>query len=257
MSTRTILSLLLVLAALVSGCAAEAGEPPVSGGEGGAALSGRPYFEVFDATNGDHYFRLSAENHEIILASQAYDTRTAALNGVLSVLDNGELSARYSIAVAADGSYYFTLRARNGRVIGMSETYVTRSGAESGVESVMRNVGAYLDWQAARTGARFEVFAGADGRYYFDLFAKNGEIVLTSQGYGDEAAAWNATFSAAENGIDAARYDIRPSNNGGYYFNVLAPNGQVIGTSEVYVSRSNAEQARDSIIALLPEVELL
>ncbi|NOY93166.1 MAG: YegP family protein [Deltaproteobacteria bacterium] len=36
-----------------------------------------------------------------------------------------------------------------------------------------------------------------------------------------------------------------------------ARNGRVIGTSEVCVSRSNAERAVQSIIALLPEVELL
>jgi len=254
---RTVFSLLFVLVALVSGCAAQAGEPPVSGGEGGAALSGRPYFELFQGGNGAHYFHLSAANHEIVLASQAYDSRTAALNGVLSVLDNVETSARYKIEIAADGSYYFTLRARNGSVIGTSETYATRSGAESGVAAVIRNVGSYLDWQADRTGARFELQTGVDGRFYFNLHAKNGEIVLSSQGYTDEAAALNATFSVAESGLDAARYDVRPSADGGYYFNLLAPNGQVIGTSEVYTSRASAERARDGIIALLPEVELL
>jgi len=60
-----------------------------------------------------------------------------------------------------------------------------------------------------------------------------------------------------DNGLDAAHYDIRQSADGGYYFNLKASNGQTIATSEVYASRSNAERAVNSIIALLPEVELL
>ena len=34
-------------------------------------------------------------------------------------------------------------------------------------------------------------------------------------------------------------------------------NGQIIGTSEPYASKANATRARDAIVALLPEVELL
>jgi uncharacterized protein YegP (UPF0339 family) len=249
----SLLALALVSLASVSGCAYETA--PVDGSS--SALSARPYFNVFRGADDDYYFNLRAANHEIILASEGYSSRSSALNGVLSVMDNGELRTRYELREAVNGEPYFVLKARNGRVIGRSETYSTRYSADRGIVAVMRNVGDYLDFLANRTGARFDIFRGVDGRHYFNLHAANGEIVLSSQGYSAESSALNGTFSVADNGVDASRYDVRESADGGYYFNLKARNGRVIGTSEVYVSRSNAERAVQSIIALLPEVELL
>ncbi|MBZ0116191.1 MAG: YegP family protein [Sandaracinaceae bacterium] len=251
MMTRTLSALFVLALAALSGCAMETTAGASS------AVVGRPYFETWQATDGRHYFRLLAANHEIVLGSQGYSTRTAALNGVLSVLDNGEDLRRYEVRYASNGQPYFVLKAANGAVIGVSETYSSRSAAEGGIDAVARNVGEYLDWLAERTGERFDVFQGADGRWYFNLHAGNGEIVLRSQGYSSEAAALNGAFSVADHGVDAARYVITPSADGGFYFNLTAQNGQVIGTSEVYASRYNAERGRDAIIALLPAVELL
>lgn len=244
---------LLVLVATAAGCAMERDSVVSTGG----AVTGRPYFQVFEGQDGDHYFRFRAANHETILASQGYASRTSALGGLLSVLDNGQDLDRYELRTARDGESYFVLKAANGRVIGMSETYASRSGAYRGMEGVQRNLGDYLEYRASRTGARFDVFRGADGEFYFNLHAGNGEIVLGSEGYGTEAAALNGTFSVVDHGLYPDAYEIDDSADGGAYFNVVASNGQVIGTSEVYASRSNARRAADSVMELLETVELL
>ena len=80
--------------------------------------------------------------------------------------------------------------------------------------------------------------------------------MLRSQGYSDEANALNGAFSVAEYGVSPAAYKINQTTTG-FYFNVMAPNNRVIGTSEIYSSKYNAERARDAVIALLPTVELL
>lgn len=221
------------------------------------AVRGRPAFEVFRGDDNRFYFHLEASNHEIILASQGYSSRTNALGGVLSVLDNAGTTDAFRLEEAADGTFYFNLVAPNNEIIGTSETYSSRGNARSGIDSVIENVGDYLAFRAARRGARFVVFEGDDGRYFFQLRAQNGEIVLQSQGYSSEAAAMNGTFSVAENGIDRDAYDLKPSGETGYYFNIVAANGQVIGTSEVYSTKSNAVRACEDIIAFLPSVELL
>jgi uncharacterized protein YegP (UPF0339 family) len=247
--------LALALSTAITGCAMERGDL-ASGSD--SALTGRPYFEVWRSdASGDHYFHLVAANHEIILSSQGYSSRTSALNGMLSVLDNGENPNRYELRLAANGQHYFVLKAANGRVIGSSELYGARSAAARGAQSVQDNVADYLDWLANRTGARIDVFPGMDGRYYFNVHAGNGEIVLSSQGYAEEASAYNGALSVADNGLDPARYEVLESADGGYYFNLTATNGRVIGTSEVYASRSNAERGRDAVIALLETVEPL
>jgi uncharacterized protein YegP (UPF0339 family) len=49
--------------------------------------------------------------------------------------------ARYEVRAAADGNSYFVLKAANGAVIGRSEMYVSKSGAETGILAVQRLVG--------------------------------------------------------------------------------------------------------------------
>jgi uncharacterized protein YegP (UPF0339 family) len=258
--TNKLSSLALIAVLALGACADETIDPtsPVAGGGGKAdGYTARPYFEVFTGSNGDFYFHLAAANHEIILASEGYSTRTGALASVIAVQNNAGYAERYQLAQAVDGQFYFNLRNASGQIIGTSELYTTRSAAERGVEAVDRNVGDYLAWSASRSGARFAVSETSDGRYYFVLHAGNGEIVLVSEAYNSEAAALNGTFSVVDNGRDADAYAVSESNDGGYYFNLLASNGQVIATSEVYASKWNAERARDSVVTLLPSVDLL
>lgn len=42
-------------------------------------------YEIFEGTDGKHYFRLKAANGEIILASQGYSTSSAAKEGTEAV----------------------------------------------------------------------------------------------------------------------------------------------------------------------------
>ena len=249
-TTLLLASLALTLAACELAADSELGHADES-------VSGRPSFDLFRGQDGQYYFNLEAANHEIILRSQGYSGRTAALSGLLSVLDNAGEPTNFEVLESADGQYYFNLLAANDQIIGTSETYVSLANANRGVEAVIENVGDYLALNAARRGGRFVVFEATDGRYFFQLRATNGAIVLTSQGYSSEAAALNGTFSVAENGTSAEAYDIKPSGQSGYYFNVVAANGQVIGTGEVYDNKANAERARDAIIELLPQIELL
>jgi len=253
-TTRAIVSALaIVLAAgFATGCNFEDDVH-----SGSSAISGRPYFEVFKGANKSWYFHFSAANHEITLQSQGYSSRTAALGGVLSVQNNAGLASRYELRDAKNGEAYYVLKAANGQIIGMSEMYYSRSNANAGIDALMRNMDDYIALWNSRTGARFEISAGADGQFYFRLYAKNGETVLQSEGYTSEAAALNGTFSVYDNGVYDSHYDVRQARDGRYYFNVVATNGQVVATSQMYANRSNANRAVDAIIATLPYVELL
>src|SRR5688572_25075371 len=135
--------LFLLLASLV-GCA---GNVDSEVGSATAAVSGRPYFMVWQsAANAQWYFRLRAANHETILASEGYASRTNALNGVLSVRDHGPSASRYEVREASNGQFYFVLTAVNGQIIGMSELYVSRYNAERGVQTVINNLATYETW---------------------------------------------------------------------------------------------------------------
>ncbi len=220
-------------------------------------IAGASHFEIWKDTAGSFHFHLLAGNKQILVTSQAYSSRTAALGGVLSVLDNGGLAGHYQVQLASNGRPYFNLVAANKDVIATSETYSTRQAAQKGVNATITAIGAYLERWDTATGARFSVFPGKDGRYYFSLYAKNGAVVLQSQAYGTEAAALNGTFSVAENGLTAARYQVLAAGGSGYYVNLVAANGEIIATGQVYASQSDAQRGRDAIIALLPSVQLI
>ncbi len=90
-------------------------------------------FETFKGIDGKYYFHARAGNGEIVLQSQAYTTSTSAKTGVASVKTNGSIAARYSVLAAADGKYFFHLKAANGAIIARGEMYASKTNAERGV----------------------------------------------------------------------------------------------------------------------------
>ena len=104
---------------------------------------------------------------------------------------------------------------------------------------------------ATATTGRFETFEGEDGQVYFQLLAKNGEKILRSEGYSSLSSAKKGITSVKKNGKVEARFTVLEADNGELYFNLVATNGQVIGTSEMYASKSNAEAGVDAVMAAL------
>lgn len=231
-------------------------DPTIDDGTTAQEIGARARFDLWK--DGSAYvFQLVSAEGETLIDSQDYDSRTAALGGLASVLGNGTNSARYTIVVAADGRAHFELHATNGQVIGSSNAYATRAGAEQAVKASISALTAYPRRWTGGTGARFEIRADAGGTYFFALHAANGETVLRSERYETLAAALNGAFSVGDNGTNASRYSLVNAASGGVYFNVMAANGQIIATSEVYTSTDGALRARDAIIALLPTISIL
>jgi uncharacterized protein len=99
--------------------------------------------------------------------------------------------------------------------------------------------------------AYFETFQALDGRYYFNLMAGNGENVLRSQGYTTLASAEKGADSVLANGGSADSFELVQASNGDWYFRLKAANGAVIGTSELYASKSNAQRGARTVRALV------
>lgn len=98
----------------------------------------RGRFELFEGTDGQHYFHLKAANGEVILASEGYKRRRSAEKGITAVRRNAPLPERYRRETAGNGRHYFTLLARNHRVIGVSELYSSKGKRDAGVTAVMQ-----------------------------------------------------------------------------------------------------------------------
>lgn len=97
------------------------------------------HYELKRAANGQFMFNLKAANGEIILTSETYSSKEAALYGVDSVKKNSPDDAQYERKTATSAQPFFVLKARNHEVIGRSETYSSDSAREKGIDSVKKN----------------------------------------------------------------------------------------------------------------------
>ncbi len=99
-------------------------------------------FELFQSEKTEKFhFRLKAGNGEIIMQSQGYKDKKGAENGIASVAKNGTDEKNFEKKEAANGKFYFVLKAANGQIIGQSQQYKTESGRDNGIASVGKNCG--------------------------------------------------------------------------------------------------------------------
>ena len=92
--------------------------------------------------------------------------------------------------------------------------------------------------------------------YRFNLHATNHEIVLRSENYAAKAGALNGIQSVRENAPIDARYHRKRSSDGQYMFNLVARNGQIIGTSERYRSEQGRDNGVSAVKRNAPTAEL-
>jgi uncharacterized protein len=96
-------------------------------------------FKLSQGKSGKFHFTLHAKNQQVVLTSEAYNTRAAAVNGIASVKKNAATRDSFETRTAKNGKSYFVLLAKNGEVIGQSQMYAHRSSAYTGIKSVMAN----------------------------------------------------------------------------------------------------------------------
>ena len=111
-------------------------------------------------------------------------------------------SGKYSVKETESG-WSFRLLAGNNKVIGVSEVYSGKAAMEKGIESVRKNAPeAKIEDQTEEnfeeaTNPKFEIYNDKAGEFRFRLKARNGEIILASEGY--------KTKASCENGIESVR----------------------------------------------------
>ena len=105
---------------------------------------------------------------------------------------------KFIITTRKNGEFQFNLNAGNGQTILTSEGYTAKASCEGGIESVKKN---------AQDASKFEKKDSANGKFYFNLKAGNGQIIGTSQMYESEASRDNGIASVMSNAPDATTED--------------------------------------------------
>jgi uncharacterized protein YegP (UPF0339 family) len=97
---------------------------------------------------------------------------------------------KFTVKTGKDGQYYFSMQADNGETVLKSEGYTTKAACMNGIESVKKNAG---------DSTNYESLTSANGKFYFNLKAGNGQIIGTSQMYDTEDGKQNGLASVLKN----------------------------------------------------------
>lgn len=108
---------------------------------------------VISETVTGYKFDLRAANGEIIAVSEVYKTRAACQKGIdavitcaltapvaeMAVITKLPPNPRFELFSDKSGSFRFRLRAKNGKIIAVSQGYSTAAACQNGIKSVREN----------------------------------------------------------------------------------------------------------------------
>lgn len=99
-------------------------------------------------------FNLKAGNGEVIATSEVYSSEASCMKGIASVVKNAPIAAlenqtvegfakekcpKFEVYVDKAGEYRYRLKATNGQIIAVGESYKALSNCLNGIESVRKN----------------------------------------------------------------------------------------------------------------------
>jgi uncharacterized protein YegP (UPF0339 family) len=94
-------------------------------------------FEIYRGQNDDFYFQLIADNGEILLNSHGYESENRCEKIIEIVRSNSTNFANYECNITLNGQFYFNLLTTRGKLIAMSENFVTEQLRHDAIETVM------------------------------------------------------------------------------------------------------------------------
>ncbi len=216
------------------------------------------------------FFELRASNGEKLLVSEEYTTYQGALKGIATHKAN-ILKGNLKITLSKKGDYIFKLLSGKNMLLCMGENYPTKARCESAIESTMRfaetaiideNVQDIVVQVPQETEEDVVVPAdennagkwiiytrqsdGEEEIFFFELFANNGEKLLSSEEYTSYIGAVNGIQTHKKN-IESNNFRISLTKRGDYIYKLLNGNGQLLCLGEHYKSKRLCENAVDSV----------
>lgn len=103
----------------------------------------------------------------------------------------------------------------------------------------------------------FEIYQDKKEEFRFRLKAKNGQNILASEGYVSKQACLKGVESVKKNAQDDSKFKLKETSNNKWHFNLVAGNGQIIGTSQLYESENGAKNGIESVKKNAPDADII
>lgn len=94
-------------------------------------------YEIHESTNGERHFQLKDPKGQVILASDAYISRSGCEKGIESCREHSPFDRFYSRGEA--GEWSFSLRASNNRIIGHGGSQATAEDRDAMISAVKKH----------------------------------------------------------------------------------------------------------------------
>ena len=216
-----------------------------------------------------YFFELHASNGEKLFSSEEYTSYNGALRGIETHKANIE-KGNFKVTVSKKGDYIFKLLSGKNTLLCMGENYATQARCESAIESTKRfaktavldeSVQDYLvkvpvedDTEAEPVNENYNgkwiIFSrvGINGEklFYFELFANNGEKLLSSEDYTSYVGAVNGLQTHKTN-IEKGNFRISLTKRGDYIYKLLNANSQLLCLGEHYKTKRRCQNAVESV----------
>lgn len=94
------------------------------------------WFELSKSKDDQFRFVLKSADDKTLLNSELYKAKASAENAIKSVQGNCIEDSRYECKEAANGKFFFNLKAANHQIIGTSPLYATAEARDAAIGSI-------------------------------------------------------------------------------------------------------------------------
>ena len=228
---------------------------------------------VKEKGEGEFVSYLYANNGEIILTSEIYASADSAKKGIATIKKSIEADG-FQFYCDKNHNYYFKLKNASNRFLCAGETYPTKSACVSASESVKRFADSVIadeiekdvtiikyvvpkqkavDKKSGYTGKW--LITEVEDMFMAQLFASNGELLLSSEAYSTSASAKSAIETITTNG-KAGNFIIDVDKKGRYFFKLRNSQKSTLCVGETYSQLAKCQSAIDSVRRFLETAKL-
>lgn len=210
-------------------------------------------------------YRLKASNGEILVYSELYKTKNAAISAIDTVKRNIDVG-HTDVYQDKHGLWQFKLLAANKRILVVSANYSTKKLCESAASSFKRfafispvveldevpdHSAEEIDYndKTAKDGGKI-VIKEIDGCHFYQILANNGHVLCQSIDYSNKKSCVESIerFKAACN---EGKYFLFKDKKGLVQFKLYSKDGRCIAFGETYEDKARAISAAHSLSAFI------
>lgn len=221
---------------------------------------------------GEYVAYLHANNKEVLLTSETYSTADGAKKGIATIQKNATDDC-FSIYRDKNKNYFFKLKTSKNRFLCVGETYPNKTACLKSIDSVKKFVDSpvsdaivpdktiikYVPSPVHKLPTKKYsgkwVITPIDDMFIAQLFASNGEMLLSSESYSSFSSAKDAIANITKNGIDG-NIIIDSDKKGRYFFKIRNSQKLTLCVGETYSQLSVCQNAIESVRSFLKTAKL-